>query len=71
MSLHINRFIDRLKAVESKNQRDFYMTMIEARDLHADITKLLLAVQLLQEKLVSQNANTDSAITVEMQGGTF
>lgn len=71
MSLHINRFIDRLKAVESKNQRDFYMTMIEARDLHADITKLLLAVQLLQEKLASQNANTDSAITVEMQGGTF
>jgi hypothetical protein len=71
MSLHINRFIDRLKAVESKNQRDFYMTMIEARDLHADITKLLLAVQVLQEKLANQNASKDGVITVEMNGGTF
>ena len=71
MSLHINRFIDRLKAVESKNQRDFYMTMVEARDLHADITKLLLAVQVLQEKLATQNTSTDGVITVEMNGGTF
>ena len=52
MSLHINRFIDSVKAHEARGQRDFIMPMKDAKDLHADITKLLLAVTNLQTQLL-------------------
>ena len=45
MSLHIHRFIDSIKAHESRNQRDFIMTLRDAKDLHADITKLLVTLE--------------------------
>jgi hypothetical protein len=45
MSLHISRFIDRLKSFEARGQRDFSMPMQDARDLHADITKLLMKLE--------------------------
>jgi hypothetical protein len=70
MSLHINRFVDRIKAADARQQRDFTMTMSEAKDLHADITKLLLALQNLREKSVGA-ASTDPTVTVQMDGGTF
>lgn len=68
MSLHINRFIDRIKAAESRQQRDIILSITEARDLHADITKLLLVLQALQEPANTSNADV---ITVSMDGGTF
>jgi hypothetical protein len=67
MSMHINRFVDRIKAVESRGQKDFTMSMNEARDLHADITKLLLALQQVRET-VPQDTNT---VVMEMDGGKF
>ena len=67
MSLHINRFIDALKAHESRGQRDFVMTIREAKDLHADITKLLLAM----EQIRSQMAPKNETIEVELTGGSF
>lgn len=68
MSLHINRFVDRLRATESRRQPNMSMTIQEARDLHSDITKLLLALEQLRE----QSANTDTeVITVEVKGGSF
>jgi len=47
MSLHINRFVDSIKAHEARGQRDFTMSLRDAKDLHADITKLLLTLQAL------------------------
>lgn len=67
MSLHINRFIDNVKAAESRAQKDFIMSMREAKDLHADITKLLLALELLR----SQQTAEPEVIKVEIQGGSF
>lgn len=66
MSLHINRFIDSIKAHEARGQRDFTMTMRDAKDLHADITKLLLALQNLQENLAK-----DQIVEVVVSGGSF
>ena len=65
--LHINRFIDNLKAHEARGQRDFSMPMRDAKDLHADITKLLLQLNAMNELL--QKAN--SVIEVEVVGGSF
>jgi hypothetical protein len=70
MSLHINRFIDRIKAADARQQRDLTMSMSDAKDLHADITKLLLALQNLREKSAG-TASTDPTVTVQMDGGTF
>lgn len=67
MSLHINRFIDSVKSAESRGQKDFIMPMREAKDLHADITKLLLALELTRQQLADQN----SVVTVELAGGSF
>lgn len=68
MSIHINRFIDLIKAQESRGGRDVTMSLKDAKDLHSDITKLLLVVETLRER---QNANKDDVIKVELTGGTF
>jgi hypothetical protein len=68
MSLHINRFVDSIKAHESRGQRDFVMTMREAKDLHSDITKLLLTLETLHTRNIQPKQET---ITVELDGGSF
>ena len=67
MSLHINRFVDSIKAHESRNQRDFVMTMRDAKDLHADITKLLLTLETMRAPAAAK----DEAISIELDGGSF
>jgi hypothetical protein len=68
MSLHINRFVDAIKAAESRGQRDLTMNLRDAKDLHGDITKLLLTL----EGMRSQNAQSkEESITVELSGGSF
>jgi hypothetical protein len=67
MSLHINRFVDNIKAHESRGQRDFSMTLRDAKDLHSDITKLLLTLNELQTRLTKAN----EVVTVEVTGGSF
>jgi hypothetical protein len=71
MSLHINRFVDRVKAADARNQRDFTMSMADAKDLHADITKLLLALQVLHEQHVNNTAATPATGEMEIAGGSF
>jgi hypothetical protein len=70
MSLHINRFIDRIKAADARQQRDFTMSMSDAKDLHADITKILLALQTLHEQNTAA-ASTNPSVDLEVNGGTF
>jgi hypothetical protein len=67
MSMHINRFVDRIKAHESRAAKDFVMTMQDARDLHADITKLLMQLQAAAEQKNSQS----EVINIEVTGGGF
>ncbi len=69
MSMHINRFVDSIKAHEARQQRDFVMSMRDAKDLHGDITKLLLIVQQLQAQALDQQQA--SVVSVEVQGGSF
>lgn len=68
MSLHINKFIDLIKAQESRGGRDITMSLKDAKDLHSDITKLLLVVETLRER---QDSQKDEVIKVELTGGTF
>jgi hypothetical protein len=68
MSLHINRFVDAIKAAESRGQRDLTMSLRDAKDLHSDITKLLLTLEAIRNHTVAPKEET---ITVELNGGTF
>lgn len=70
MSLHINRFIDAIKAAEARGQRDLQLSLRDARDLHGDITKLLLAMQQLRE-LQANAVESGDPVVVEIQGGSF
>jgi hypothetical protein len=69
MTIHLQKFVDRVRGQEARGARDLVMTMNEARDLHADITRLLLVLQNLQEQQI-KTANTD-VLKVEIQGGAF
>lgn len=66
MSLHINRFIDSVRVAESRGQKDIHLTLTEARDLHRDITKLLLSLESALTQL-----NAQQVIDIEVQGGSF
>jgi hypothetical protein len=67
MSLHINRFVDSIKAHEARGQRDFTMSLRDAKDLHADITKLLLTLQTMS----AQQQSSEQIVQIELTGGDF
>ena len=69
MSLHIARFLEKVRAAERRQQRDITLTVVEARDLHADITRLLLALTALQES--QSNKSPDLSGHIEFDGGRF
>ena len=69
MTIHLQKFVDRVRGQEARGARDLIMTMNEARDLHADITRLLLTLQSLQEHKIITAA--EETIKVEIQGGSF
>ena len=69
MTIHLQKFVDRVRGQEARGARDLVMTINEARDLHADITRLLLALQNLQEQ--QTKTATIDVVRVEMQGGKF
>jgi len=64
--IYIQRFLDKLKNLQSQNAKDFTMSLHEANNLHADITKLLLEL-----KTHANNKSTDDVIKVELDGGNF
>lgn len=72
MSLHINRFVDAIKAAEARGSRDLTMSLRDAKDLHSDITKLLLSLERMREALVrpQSSSKTDNSV-VEWSGGSF
>ena len=69
MTIHLQKFVDRVRGQEARGARDLIMTMNEARDLHADITRLLLVLQTLQEQQIKTVAA--DVVKVEIQGGSF
>ena len=63
----INTFIDKIKFLETKNAKEFSMSMREAKDLHADITRLLLVLQ----ELTQNHNKQQEPVQVELRGDSF
>ena len=70
MSTHLQRFVDRLRGAEARGAKDFIMSMADAKDLHADITRLLIDLNTLRETM-SAKPQENETITVEVSGGNF
>lgn len=69
MSIHLQKFIDRLQGFEARGARDFTMPISDAKGMHADLTRLLLELTNLKEATLTKEDNT--VVTVNMDGGTF
>jgi hypothetical protein len=69
VSIHLQRFVDRVRGFEARGAKDFTMSLNDAKDLHADITRLLIDLQNLREQAIK--AQDDAVITVAMDGGKF
>ena len=69
MSLHLQKFIDRVRGHEARGSKDFIMSMSDAKDMHADITRLLLELHDLREK--NSKPAEEEVITVQIGGGSF
>jgi len=69
MTDHLTKFVDRVRGFESRGARDFIMSLKDAQDLHADITRLLLELRDMREHVVK--SAQEEVITVQMDGGSF
>jgi hypothetical protein len=69
MSIHLQRFVDRVQGNESRGLKDFTMSMTDAKALHADLTRLLIELQTFREQATIQTR--EEVVTVSMDGGSF
>lgn len=69
MSLHINRFIDRVQGMDLRSSQGLTVSVTEARDLVADLARLLLELNTMRSATV--NTHSEDVITVQIDGGTF
>ena len=68
MTLHLQKFVDRVRGHEARGSKDFVMSLAEAKDMHADITRLLLELHDLREQA---SKPAEEVITVQIGGGSF
>lgn len=69
MTMHLQKFVDRVRGFEARGVKDFTMSMTDAKDLHADITRLLLDLETLRSELVVKVS--EAPIQVQITGGSF
>jgi hypothetical protein len=69
VSIHLQRFVERLQGFEARGARDFIMPITDAKGMHADLTRLLLELTDLKESAAT--AQNNETISIKMDGGSF
>lgn len=69
MSVHINLFSDKVRAMNQTRSKNLTLSADEARNLYTEIFNLL--AKIVDLEAVASNANEMSAAVVEMDGGKF
>jgi DNA primase len=69
MTLHIQKFVDRVRGFELRGSKDFVMSIDDAKNLHTDLTQLLLELHNLRAKVTQPTE--EEVITVKIDGGRF
>lgn len=66
-NLYIKKFIDRLQHFEQRGAKDFQCPLQDAKNLHNEITRLLLDLEESRTKPQEQ----PEVVEVELHGGSF
>ena len=59
-----------MRGFEARGAKEFTMSIQDAKDMHADITRMLIDLQTLRENAAAQ-AQEPEVVTVQMDGGAF
>lgn len=65
--IYIKRFVDKLSYMDSKQNKDVILPIIEARGLRDELIKLLADLN----ELKTNNKSDDTKIEVKLIGGKF
>ena len=68
MSLHLQKFIERIRGHDARGVKDFVMPMVDAKGMHADLTELLLELKQLKE---SAATSKNDIVEIKIDGGKF
>lgn len=69
MSIHIQKFVDRVRGCELRGSKDVILTITEAKDLHSDITRLLNTLEELRSS--KEESTVEEVMQVTIEGGSF
>jgi hypothetical protein len=62
-NIYIKKFIDKLQQLQAQNAKDYIMSLHDARNLHSDISKLLLELR--------DNTSDNSTVEIEIKSPSF
>ena len=69
MSIHLQKFIERVRANDAKGGKDFVMPMKDAKGMAADLTELLLELRTFQTANLAEQRN--QVLEIKIDGGKF
>jgi hypothetical protein len=69
MSIHLQKFIERVRGNDARGGKDFVMPMKDAKGMAADLTELLLELRTLKEAALQPQK--EEIIEVKISGGKF
>jgi len=69
LSIHLQKFIERVRANDAKGGKDFIMPMKDAKGMAADLTELLLELRAFQTANLAEQQN--QVLEIKIDGGKF
>lgn len=69
MSIHLQKFIERVRANDARGGKDFVMPMKDAKGMAADLTELLLELRAFQTAILKEQQN--QVLEIKIDGGKF
>jgi hypothetical protein len=69
MTIHLQKFVERVRGADARGGKDFIMPMKDAKGMAADLTELLLELKSLKEAQLA--AKSDEIIEINLTGGSF
>jgi hypothetical protein len=69
MTIHLQKFIERVRGNDARGGKDFVMPMKDAKGMAADLTELLLELRTLKEAALQPQK--EEVIEIKLSGGKF
>jgi len=69
LSIHLQKFIERVRGNDLRGGKDFVMPMKDAKGMAADLTELLLELRNLKEAAIQ--TPKEEVIEIKLSGGKF